>query len=101
LHIKGHKENWCLNNCHPDLFPEVKDVNTVICEQINYWLNNFKYILKHMNRERYVFFLSILLREFNTMKLEGKYNILKSVPEYKSVQVKRGFESDDSESDDE
>ncbi len=54
-----------------------------------------------MNRERYVFFLSILLREFNTMKLEGKYNILKSVPEYKSVQVKRGFESDDSESDDE
>lgn len=51
-----------------------------------------------MNRARYIFFLSIVLREFNILKLEGKYNILKSVPEYKSEQVKRSHESTDSES---
>lgn len=35
LHIKGHKQKWC----HPDNFKELNGTNTVICEQINYWLN--------------------------------------------------------------
>jgi hypothetical protein len=89
LHIRGHKEAFCNKNCHPDNFPELAKANTVICEQVNYWLNNFKYILKHMNRQRYIFFLSIILREFNNIKIKGKYNIIKQVPEYKALQNKR------------
>ena len=71
---------------------ELKDANTVICEQVNAWLNNFKFILKHMNRPRYVFFLSIILREFNTIKLDGKYNMLKRVTEYNSFASKRLYD---------
>jgi hypothetical protein len=39
LHIKGHKQKWCQKLCHPDNFKELNGTNTVICEQINYWLN--------------------------------------------------------------
>ncbi len=37
--------------CHPDEYPDLKLVNTVICEQVNFWLGKFKHILKHMNHE--------------------------------------------------
>ena len=28
LHIKGHTEAWCLENCDPKLYPELQDLNT-------------------------------------------------------------------------
>lgn len=90
LHIRGHKEASCNPMCNPDKYPALLHANTVICEQINFWLNNFKYILKHMNRQRYLFFLSIILREFNIIKCSGKYDILKQIPEYHAQQTKRG-----------
>jgi hypothetical protein len=44
LHIKGHTEQWCLENCHPDIFTELNYGNTVVCEKTNFWLDNFRYI---------------------------------------------------------
>ena len=32
LHIKGHTEKWCLENCHPKLFPNLIGVNTEACK---------------------------------------------------------------------
>ena len=55
LHFKGHVA--CLDTHHPDLFPELADINTEVCEQVNFWLSKYKYILKHMNFYRYNFFL--------------------------------------------
>ena len=52
LHIQGHIELWCHQNCHPRLHPSLKSVNTVICEQVNVWLGGFKYAIKHMNVHR-------------------------------------------------
>ena len=49
LHIKDHVGAECKETCHPKLFPMLKDTNTVICEQINFWLGKFKHILKHMS----------------------------------------------------
>ena len=49
LHIKGHTESWCLENCHPILFPEIDKINTVVCEQANFRLGNYRYIMKYMN----------------------------------------------------
>ena len=94
LHIQGHKENWCLKNCHPKLFPELNDVNTVICEQINYWLGSYKYMMKHMNVNRFNFFLYIILNEYNKLKINGKFNVLNPVPISKTLSTKRQFESD-------
>ena len=72
LHIQGHIDEECLNSCNPKLFPELKDVNTVVCEQVNYWLRHFKHIVKHMNFYRFNFFLYIILDLYNQAKIDKK-----------------------------
>ena len=74
LHIMGHTQSWCKDKCHPDLFPDLKNVNTMVCEQINFWLGRYKHILKHMNHSRFNFFLYIILNKYNELKCEGIYN---------------------------
>lgn len=69
LHIKNHTDEWCLNNCDPNKVEELKNLNTVVCEQINFWLSRFKYIVKHMNFARYQFFLFIILDMHNKEKI--------------------------------
>jgi hypothetical protein len=76
LHIKGHKDAWCRQNVDPILYPILTDVNTVICEQINFWLGRFKHAMKHMNVDKYNFFLYIILNELNKIKCNGRFNIL-------------------------
>jgi tmRNA-binding protein len=68
LHIKNHTDNWCLYNCDPNKVPELSELNTVVCEQINFWLSRFKYIVKHMNFVRYQFFLFNILSMHNREK---------------------------------
>ena len=45
LHIQGHVEKWCLDNCNPRKFPELNKINTMGCEKINFWLGGFKYAI--------------------------------------------------------
>ena len=78
LHIQGHTERWCLENCHPKLFPELEPINTVVCEQLNFWLGRYKHIVKHMNIYRFNFFLYIILNEYNKIKINGKYEVCKT-----------------------
>jgi len=70
FHIHNHVDPWCLDNCNPCQVEELKGINTVVCEQINYWLGEFKHMLKHMNFERYLFFLFIILNNYNIEKLK-------------------------------
>jgi hypothetical protein len=75
LHIQGHTETWCHKNCHPNLFPELEEINTIVCEQINFTLGRYKYILKHMNSEHFSFYTYILFNELNKIKIDGKYDL--------------------------
>jgi len=75
LHIQGHTETWCHQNCHPSLFRELDDINTIVCEQLNFPLGQYKYIIKHMNVEHYSFYLYIIMNELNKIKIDGKYEI--------------------------
>ena len=74
LHIVGHSQTWCKDICHPDLYPDLKEVNTMICEQINFWLGRFKFIMKHMNQSRFNFFLYLILNQYNKLKSEDRFN---------------------------
>ena len=56
LHIKGHIGKNCKKFCHPDNFPRLATLNSVVCEQKNFWLGKYKYGLKHMNMARFNFF---------------------------------------------
>jgi hypothetical protein len=62
LHIKGHIGKNCKKFCHPDNFPPLKLLNTVVCEQKNFWLGNYKYSLKHMGTNRFNFFVFITVK---------------------------------------
>ena len=76
LHIKGHKGDYCYSNCHPDLFPAVKNLNSVVCEQKNYWLGGYKHAMKHMTYYKYNFFLFIICDEYNKMNIANNINKL-------------------------
>ena len=72
FHFKSHVDEWCRELCDPDLYDDLKDVNSSICEETNYWFSKYKYIFKHMNYERYHFLLYIVLDEFNEANLIRK-----------------------------
>ena len=75
LHIQGHKEDICLKTYHPHKYKELEKANTVVCEQINFRIGRFKYIMRHMNAERFNFFLYILLNEMNRIHSEGRHQL--------------------------
>ena len=101
MHIKGHSEQWCLENCHPKLFPELDNVNTVVCEQTNFFVDNYKHILKYMNFLRFNFFLYIVLNEFNNIKIRNNVkNSQLCKTGFRCNQVKRKILTDDEEEED-
>ena len=57
MHFKNHVDPWCKKHCDPNNTPELKDINTEVCEQTFLWLNGFAKILRHANRQRFHFIL--------------------------------------------
>ena len=58
FHFYNHHETYCKDNCDPN-DKETKGVNTVISEQINFWISRYKHIVKHMNCDRFYWFIYI------------------------------------------
>jgi len=104
LHITGHTDHNCRATCHPDLFNDLKPINTVVVEQINFWVGPFKYMTKHMNYYRYNFFLYIVFDQYNTLLLDGRFSLVEELPDTKNA-IKRklaslyAFDDDENESD--
>lgn len=69
FHFKSHVDVWCKKFCDPDLYDELKEVNTSVCEETNFWFGRYKHTFKHMNYERFHFLLYILCDEYNKFKL--------------------------------
>ncbi len=90
LHITGHTDHNCRKSCHPDLFPDLKEINTVVVEQINFWVGRYKYMTKHMNYFRFNFFLFILFNQYNTLAAEGRFSLVEKLPETKQA-IKRNI----------
>lgn len=66
---------------------ECNNLNTSVCEQTNYWFGRFKYILKHMNLERFHFLIFLLCDNYNKEKLvHQKYSELKDIKYSKTSQ---------------
>jgi hypothetical protein len=76
LHIKGHVGKNCLRFCHPKNFERLEKINTVVCEQKNFWLGKYKYIMRHMGMYRFNFFLFILCDGFNRLNIDGKLDYI-------------------------
>lgn len=71
FHFKKHSKDdtFCVENCDADHFEEMKNVNTSSCEEINFWLSQYKHIHKHIGKIRQKFFLFIIFDEFNFSSL--------------------------------
>jgi hypothetical protein len=70
-HFITHKDShiYCKENCNPDNFEDLKNVNTESCEQANYWFSGYKHSTKHMNDIRFYFFNYVICNEYNKNKL--------------------------------
>ena len=76
-------------NCHPRLFPDLDRINTVVCEQFNFWLGPYKYIMKYMNDIHFNFYLYIIMNEYNNIKVHGRYELIFLNSKTKATQCKR------------
>ena len=99
LHFRGHRGAYCFENCNPSDVPEIKKVNTVVCEQvrgkvtsfkshpmfsliliINFhlktfnWLNKYK-AAKSMNEAHFLFFL-LYVADMHNLKIERKLRVM-------------------------
>ena len=75
MHIKGLVGKRCLER-NPKLFPELKNIITVICEVVNHWVSGYKFSTKHINHHRFQFFLCIIFNEFNLSVTNGRSYIV-------------------------
>ena len=64
----------CKNTVHPTLFPKLDESNTVVCEQTNFTFGRHNHPIKHMNKDRFHFFLYILFDMLNEVKITGKFS---------------------------
>ena len=82
LHIKNHTDSMCHEICHPYKIPSMNCVNSMVCEQTNYDTGKGRPGTKHMNVERYNFFLSYLTKEtmLNLMAHGFKVYLLIGIP---------------------
>ena len=90
--MKGHTGKKCKLTNNPKLFPELDNINTQICQQINFWLGKFKYILKHKSVYPFNFFLFIIFDMYNQIKLEGIIDIADCIHFEKCDATKRLIE---------
>ena len=95
LHFRGHKGAYCFENCNPSDVPEIKNVNTVVCEQVRIikivfddkaddyifdlfktfnWLNKYK-ACKSMNESHFFFFL-LYVADLHNLKIEEKLRVM-------------------------
>ncbi len=75
LHLKGHVGKLCQTRNNPDKYPLLNNVNTMVCEQINFWASGYKHAAKHMNQTRFNFFFLIIFNEFNVIRCKGRNQI--------------------------
>lgn len=69
FHFKTHNDKTCKKYCNPNKFEEIINMNTSVAEQVNYWLSKFKHNVKHMNFERFNFFIFVICDLYNKLKL--------------------------------
>ena len=62
---------------------------------INFWVGRFKYMVKHMNYFRYIFFHYIIFDLYNTMKTLGKISLGQNYSYTKSYANKRTYPDDE------
>ena len=67
--LRNHTDKWCQQNCNPDSVPELRGINSQICEQLFKKINRHKNCLS-MNEARFFLFF-LYLYEIHNLECEG------------------------------
>jgi hypothetical protein len=70
VYIKNHVRDDCHQVYNADLHKELVSVNSVFCEEVNYWFGIYKHARKHMNFIRFNYFMYIILNLYNIEKIK-------------------------------
>ena len=78
MHARNHKTE-CQEKYSSYRAKSLQGVDTEACEQLFSWLSSYRFIVKHMNRHRFLFFIWFLLWQRNLqtekrLKQKGKWN---------------------------
>jgi len=65
FHFRNHTDADCRAHYNPYDRPELKGVNTQICEESFSWLRGYSHIVRHMNKAHFMFFLLSMLDRHN------------------------------------
>lgn len=71
MHFRNHVDRWCKSNCNPYDRPDLDGVDTEVCEQTFAWLTRYGRITRHMNQDRFLFYI-LNLCELRNKKVEKK-----------------------------
>eukprot|EP00971_Amphidinium_carterae_P339476 6477309-Amphidinium_carterae.1 len=83
LHARGHVDEWCRENCHPNLPAHqqlLEEANTSTCETLFTWFSGYKPSFRHMNRATARFFVNELLDLRNSWMLGDARSSQQTVP---------------------
>ena len=69
LHLKNHKCEECQTKYNIKTCKDLDSINSEVCEQNFFTLNNFKHITKHMDFFHYNFFYLAIFDDLNQKKI--------------------------------
>ncbi len=52
--MQGHVGKNCQTINNPDKYPELKSINTMVNEQVNFWVSRYKNEVKNMNEINFI-----------------------------------------------
>eukprot|EP00973_Karenia_brevis_P060630 8432783-Karenia_brevis.AAC.1 len=70
LHAKGHTDDWCLANVHPDVPANTEllsGFNSSVCEALNSVIGRHKFMLRHMRGLVGCFFMHEVVESRNVL----------------------------------
>ncbi|XP_044168316.1 uncharacterized protein LOC122952504 [Acropora millepora] len=73
MHFRNHVDNWCKTNCNPYDRKDLDGVDTEVCEQTFSWLSQYGKITRHMNQNRFIFYI-VNLCELRNRRVERTHN---------------------------
>jgi len=68
MHAEGHVDQWCKENCHPDVpgnAEAIRGVRAPACETVNSVVGRHKFALRHMRRRTASFFMHEVIQVRN------------------------------------
>ena len=84
--IQNHVDEYCKQNCNPNKFPDLAEVNSVVCEQCFSWSNHFKNV-KAMSSERFAHYWNYIFDLHNYFITNSLHHVANPKSRYRTEYI--------------